>query len=146
MSTQPTRPIPVPTPLTQPFWDAAKERRLVIQRCRKCRRYFHPPVQFCLNCFSEDLAFEPVSGRGRIHARTVMHDPRIRGFEESVPFAIVAVELDEMAGLLLVANLLGSTPEEARIGSRVEVDFEPIGDGFVLPQFRLSPDVKVSQA
>lgn len=139
MRAKPTRPIPIPTPLTQPYWDAAKERKLVIQRCQDCWTYFHPPTPNCLECYSTNLAFEPVSGKGRILARTIMYDPRIRGFgEDVVPFAVIVVELDEQPRLLVVANLLEVPADEAKIGRRVEVDFEPIGEGFVLPQFRLA--------
>ena len=32
----------VPDALTQPFWDAANEGRLVIQHCHACDRLQHP--------------------------------------------------------------------------------------------------------
>ena len=49
------------------------------------------------------------------------------------------VELAEQKDLLLVSNLQGDAPAgETPIGRDVEVCFEPIGDGFVLPQFRLA--------
>lgn len=136
MRAKPIRPVPVPTPLTQPFWDAAKNRQLAVQRCQACGRYYHPPISVCTECYSVKLAFEPVSGGGRIFARTIMHDPRVQGFGESVPFAVIAVELDEQPGLLVVSNLLGVSPDEAKIGLRVEADFEPMEGGFILPQFR----------
>ena len=34
----------VPDALTQPFWDAANEGRLVIQHCHACNRLQHPPA------------------------------------------------------------------------------------------------------
>ncbi len=138
MRSSPQRPIPVPTPLTQPFWDAAKDGRLAIQRCRGCRRYFHPPVTVCTRCYGTDLGFEPVSGHGHIYSRTIMHDPRMRGFEEAVPFAIIIVELVEQRGLFLVSNLPGASIEDVEIGAEVQVMFEPMAAGFVLPQFRRS--------
>lgn len=110
---------------------------LAIQRCKACRRFFHPPIPTCLECRCDELAFEPVSGRGTVHARTIMHDSRVQGFGDAVPFAVVAVELDEQPGLLLVSNLLDIEPEEIRVGLKVEVDFELIANGFALPQFRL---------
>ncbi|HSV81444.1 MAG TPA: zinc ribbon domain-containing protein, partial [Ramlibacter sp.] len=80
MQATPIRAIPRPTPLTQPFWDATKSGALAIQRCAACRRFFHPPTPVCLECRCAQLAFETVSGRGRIHARTIMYDPRVQGF------------------------------------------------------------------
>ena len=138
MRAPPERPIPVPTPLTQPFWDAARDGTLAIQRCRGCRHYFHPPVAVCTQCYATDLAFEAVSGHGRIYSRTIMHDPRMRGFEEAVPFAIVIVELVEQKGLFVVSNLPGASLGELTIGTEVDVVFEPMAEGFVLPQFQRS--------
>ena len=67
-----------------------------------------------------------------------MSRARIRGFADSVPFVIIAVELDEQPGLLVMSNLLRVPPGDAVIGRRVEVEFEPIEGGFALPQFCLA--------
>ena len=53
-----TRPIPVPNEWTQPFWQAAKQGVLALQRCQACRRFQHPPYPTCVNCMAIDLAFE----------------------------------------------------------------------------------------
>ena len=130
------RPIPAPTSLTEPFWAAARERRLAIQRCEQCGRFHHPPQPMCPDCHANSLSFETVSGRGTVYEYTIMRDARVQGFSESIPYACVAVELAEQPGLLVVGNLVGASPEDARVGLRVEVTFEEIGEGFVLPQFR----------
>src|SRR6202035_2413584 len=44
--------------LSRPLWDAAKERRLAIQRCGSCGYYNHPPRRFCDACLAQDLRFE----------------------------------------------------------------------------------------
>ena len=36
--TMPEKPVPHPTELSQPYWDAAAEGRLVIQRCAEIGR------------------------------------------------------------------------------------------------------------
>jgi uncharacterized protein len=79
-----------------------------------------------------------VSGRGSIYEFTVIRDSRIAGFEEATPFVCVAVELDEQDGLLVLANLVHCDWTEASVGRRVEVSFEQIREGFVLPQFVLA--------
>ncbi|WP_154677270.1 Zn-ribbon domain-containing OB-fold protein [Parafrankia discariae] len=132
------RPRPVPTRLTNGFWAAAARRELGIQRCRACGRRFHPPVPVCSRCHSEDLGFEPVSGRGTIHSLTVMTEALVPGFEPALPLIVVAVELDEQEGLVVVSNLVGDHGPGARIGARVEVAFERLpDDGGLLPQFRV---------
>jgi uncharacterized OB-fold protein len=137
-SVKPRRPIPVPSELTQPFWDAARRHELSLQHCVDCGAVYHPPVPQCLACASTNLEWKPVRGEGVIHSATVMHLPRVAGFEESVPYACLIVELKDHPGTMLVSNLLDADPHEARIGADVEVVFEDIDEGFVLPQFRLA--------
>lgn len=132
------RPRPVPTALTSGFWEAAARHELAIQRCRTCGRRFHPPVPVCSRCHSEELGFDPVSGLGTIYAYTVMTEALVPGFEAGLPVVVVAVELDEQEGLVVVSNLAGGDGSDAAIGARVEVAFEQLPDGGgVLPQFRV---------
>lgn len=131
------KPRPVPDDLAQLFWDGIADHQLVIQRCRVCRNYVHPPYPECTNCRSGDLTFEPVSGRGTIFERTIVESPIVVGFEDDVPYACLFVELDEQPGLLVAGNLVDAAPHEARIGRPVEVVFRQQSDGFTLPGFKL---------
>jgi uncharacterized OB-fold protein len=129
--------MPVITDLTRPFWDAAREGRLAIQRCGDCGYFSHPPRTACDACRSDALAFETVSGRGSVWSFTVMHQPSVAGFEGAVPYVTALVELDEQPMLLLVTNLPGVPPDAVAIGQRVRVSFLPWEDGLALPQFIL---------
>jgi uncharacterized OB-fold protein len=131
------KPVPVADDLSRPFWDAAKERRLAIQRCGSCGYYNHPPRRFCDACLAQDLRFEPVSGRGVVYTFTVMHQRDVAGFEEDAPFMNVVVELIEQPQLLMVSNLPIADRVKVIIGAAVEVDFEDRGEGVVVPQFRI---------
>jgi uncharacterized protein len=123
--------------LSRPFWEAAKERRLVIQRCGSCGYYNHPPHPFCDVCLGQELRFEPVSGRGAVYTFTVMHQRDVAGFEEDAPFIDIVVELAEQPRLLMVSNLPIAERAKVRIGAAVQVDFEDRGEGVVVPQFRI---------
>lgn len=133
----PPKPIPVADPLSKPFWDAAAQGQLVIQRCADCRRYFHPPVSLCFRCGSEDLGHEPVSGRGHVYSFTVTRDARHRAFQHLQPYIVAWVELEEQERLRLICNMPAEDVGRVAIGSEVEVFFEPIDPGRRLPQFRL---------
>jgi len=137
MSDARPKPIPIPDEITRPFWEAAKEQRLVIQRCATCSYYNHPPRNVCDACLSPELRFEPVSGRGRIHTFTVMHQRDVPGFESEAPFISIVVELEEQPMLLMVSNLPISERERVRIGLPVTVDFEDRGGSVIVPQFRI---------
>jgi hypothetical protein len=143
------RATPAVTDLTRPFWDAAREGRLVIQRCGDCAYYNHPPRPSCDHCLSTNLGFEDVSGTGTVWSHTVMHQKSVAGFEDAVPYLTALIELDEQPLLLLVTNLPGADPAAVKIGDRVRVTFEPLhplslqGEGagrevsLMLPQFTL---------
>ena len=128
-------PLPAPTPVTAPFWEAAQEQVLAIQRCRDCGLFSHPPWPHCPSCLSLNREFTPVSGLGSIYQRVVVHESRTGGFDALVPYVAAAVELDEQPGLLVTGNILGVEPHEAEIGMRVRVEFED-RSGYWLPQFR----------
>lgn len=136
MSASAKKPIPVADELSRPFWEAAKERRLEVQRCGACGYYNHPPRPYCDACLSQELSFAPVSGRGTVYTFTVMHQRDVAGFEEDAPFINIVVELVEQAQLLMVSNLPIAERAKVKIGAAVEVYFEDRGEGIVVPQFR----------
>jgi uncharacterized OB-fold protein len=67
-----------------------------------------------------------------------MTEPLVPGFETALPLAVIAVELNEQEGLVVVSNLVGFNGADVEIGSRVQVTFEELPDGGgTLPQFEL---------
>jgi uncharacterized protein len=133
-----TRPIPVPNEWTKPFWDAAKQGVLALQRCQSCGHFQHPPYATCVECIATDLQFEAVRGSGTIYAYTVMYHTGDKRFASAVPYASIIVELDDAPGALLAGNLLEAEYSAAKVGRRVEVVFEKLTDDITLPQFRLA--------
>lgn len=135
-----TRPIPIPNEWTKPFWDAAKQGVLALQRCCGCGFVQHPPYATCTQCMGIDLAFEPVRGVGAIYAYTIMYHTGDKRFASAVPYASIVVELDDAPGALMAANLLEADYTQAKVGRRVEVIFEKLSDDITLPQFRLAAE------
>jgi uncharacterized OB-fold protein len=129
-------PVPAPTPDTLPFWQAAKEGRLVIQQCRSCERPFFYPRSGCPRCGGTDLEWREVSGRGRLLSYVIDHSPLPPTKPDERPI-IAIVELE--AGFRMMTNIVGCAPDPAALplGSVVEVGFEPRGD-WKLPVFRLA--------
>lgn len=127
------RKLPELEPETAFFWTAGAEGRLKIMRCGDCGRYQHPPLPRCPACHGEDMAPEPVSGRGRIATFTINHERWLPDLE--VPFVFAAVELAEQSELYLFTNIVAPV-EQVRIGLPVTVCFEQQEDVY-LPMFRL---------
>jgi len=124
------KPVPAPTAVTKPYWDAAREGRLLLQRCTSCGAVTHYPRPLCPSCWSSALEWVDASGRGRVHSATVVHHPPSPAFP--VPYVLAIVELEE--GPRMMANVLGGAP--VGIGAAVRLTFERRGD-FALPQFEL---------
>jgi hypothetical protein len=126
------RPLPWPTPATRPFFDAAREHRLLLPRCPR-DGFFYYPRTHCPSCLERDWTFEEVSGRGRVHAFTVDRLGHTPGLAHLVPYAIAIVELEE--GPLMTARIAGCDPEHVHVGLAVRVAFED-EDGVSVPVFQ----------
>ena len=128
------KPLPRPTPISQPFWDAAREGRLTIQRCAGCERYVFYPRPFCPLCESTDLTWKDVSGRATVYSYTIARRPTARPFVDDVPYVIAIVELAE--GPHMTTNIVGCDPDAVQIGMAVEAAFEQASDEVTLVKFR----------
>ena len=117
------RPLPRPTSLTAPFWEATREARLIAQRCLNCRAYLWTPQMACRECLGEELEWTDLSGRGSVYTYVVVHKAAIPAFK--APYTIAVVELEE--GPRIFSDIIGIEPGEVRIGMEVEVEFEDAG-------------------
>src|SRR5262245_34320339 len=86
------KPVPKPTPETQPYWEGALAGELRIQRCTPCGEFYFYPRPFCPRCTSVDVQWVPVSGRARLHSYVINHRAAT-ALEAEAPYAIPIVEL-----------------------------------------------------
>lgn len=131
-----TRPLPHPSAWSQGYWDAARERKLVVQQCQDCSKLNMYPKRFCPHCLSERLEWKPSKGKGTIYSVTTQLAGPPTGFAESLPYVIAIIQLEE--GVQLMSNIVGENRLDARIGDSVDVDFEVVDDQVTLPVFRLT--------
>lgn len=134
--TQIARPLPKPSVWSAPFWQAARDRRLVIQCCKDCDARIMYPRRFCPVCLSDNLGYIPAKGTGRIYTLTTQMAGPPSGFETMLPYVIAVIRLDE--GVQMMSNIVGDGATAAAIGDAVRVDFHAVdGTDTVLPVFRL---------
>ncbi|WP_322778015.1 Zn-ribbon domain-containing OB-fold protein [Frankia sp. Cas4] len=126
------RPVPQPTELSQPYWDAALRGELLYLRCGQCGTAFFPPLGACVVCRSADVAWQRSKGRGTVYSYTVLHDAPSAGFP--VPSVLAIIEVDE--GYPMFSSVVGCPPGDVRIGLRVQVSFEELTAEINLPVFR----------
>ncbi|OQY67699.1 MAG: hypothetical protein B6D46_06620 [Polyangiaceae bacterium UTPRO1] len=129
------RPMPELEGELAPFIAAAKEHRLMVQRCTGCGALRFPPREICSRCLSSSAEWTNVSGRGEIFSFNVMHQVYHPAFAREVPYAVIVVKLAE--GPKITSNLLDCPIDRINIGMPVEVVFEQISDAVTLPKFRV---------
>jgi uncharacterized OB-fold protein len=132
MTSQQTRPVPDPDELTAPYWDAAREHRLAIQRCSGCGHYQHPPRVYCTACAEGELGFEDVSGAATVYSYSRVVETSTPGM--AAPYTVLIAELAEQRGLWILSDC--DAVHDVHVGDPLHLEFEEIGEGFVLPQFR----------
>ena len=127
-------PVPVPTPLTAPFWEGASRGELCVQRCSSCEEHRFPPRPFCPSC-TGPLEWVAIAGRGVVASFAINHrpDPRF-GTAEPQILAIVVMEV----GVRMATNLVDVESDAVRIGMPVSVRFIPRGS-LLLPVFAPDP-------
>jgi uncharacterized OB-fold protein len=103
-------------PMTAPFWTAARQHKLLIQRCNACGSHQFYPRPMCLKCSSLDLAWVPSCGTGTVYSMTTVRVPVTADL--SPPYVVALVDLDE--GPRLLTNLVN---QSFRIGDRVRVQW-----------------------
>jgi uncharacterized OB-fold protein len=128
------KPLPEPTPVSQPFWDAAKEHKLMLQRSKKTGRFIYYPRAVSPYGPNDELTWEPLSGRVTFFSFTVARRPPAPLWANDPPYVIAIIALAE--GPHLTANILGCAPEDVRIGMPVQASFEDVTPEITLIQFR----------
>jgi uncharacterized protein len=115
-----------------PFWDATRERRLVLPWCVECGPFWYPrPV--CPRCLGDTIEWRPAAGTGEVHAVSVQHRPGPMRDPAAGPYAVALIDLTE--GVRIMSNVVGCPPDEVMVGMPVQVAWLPLADGRHLPQF-----------
>lgn len=131
---------PLPRPIanadSQAYWDAARERRLVIRKCNACGEVHFMPRHLCPHCWSDRLEWVVANGQGEVHSFTIIRRASDPAFASKVPYAVALIELDE--GVRMMSNIVGEDALSVKIGDRVTVTFEDRGEGALIPQFTRS--------
>jgi hypothetical protein len=126
------KPLPKPTASSRPYWDAAKRHELMLQRCGSCNAFIYYPRDRCPQCLSDQLTWQPVSGRGKVYSYTVVRRASTRSFSDK-PYVLAIVELDE--GVRMTTNV-EAPPEAVKVGMPVAVWFDDVTPERTLVKFK----------
>ena len=117
---------PVTSAESKPYWEAAKEGRLLIKHCEACGRNHWYPRALCPFCWSDKTKWLESKGEGEIYSFTVMRRAK-------VPYALAYIKLDD--GPTMMSNVIADDLDTLAIGQRVGVLFGDAENGGKVPVF-----------
>jgi hypothetical protein len=130
----PDKPLPTIDAGNEPFWTAAEQGRLSVQRCLDCGHLRFPVQSLCPRCLSSRLEWTELSGRGEVFASIVYHRAFHPAYRGDTPYNLVIVQLDE--GPRMFSNVVGEDAGAVAVGDRLDVVFDQVADHIHVPRFR----------
>ncbi|MEE8363063.1 MAG: Zn-ribbon domain-containing OB-fold protein [Dehalococcoidia bacterium] len=127
------KPLPIPQPESDRYWEGAKNHELWLRKCNDCNQAYFYPRNICPGCFSDNVEWIQASGRGTVHTFAIVHRSPHPGFE--APYVTALIDLEE--GPRMPTNLVNvePDPEKIQIGMAVKVTFDDVTDEITLPKF-----------
>jgi uncharacterized OB-fold protein len=119
---------------TAPWWEAAREGKLLVKRCASCGRAHFYPRPFCPYCWSEAVDWEQASGDATLYTWSVVHVNDLPPFGERVPYVAAIVDLAEVPRMM--SNVVDFDPDELTVGMSLRVTYREQTDEVTLPVFR----------
>jgi uncharacterized OB-fold protein len=130
-------PRPLPTPNvymnTAPFWEAAAQKKLVMQKCPRTGKFQFYPRPGSVFTGRRDTEWTEVSGNGKLYSWTVTTSAW-PGHEDRVPYICAYVELPE--GVRVLCNLFNVEAKDLRMGMPIKLYWEELPDGRLYPAWQ----------
>jgi hypothetical protein len=129
------KPLPdVTDPLTAPFWQGAREGRLMVQRCARCGYLRWVPGPACNECQEPGGDWTELPPEGRLVTFAEYHRAFDKSFADDLPYVVGLVEL--AAGPRIYGQM--TSPVETRdIGRPVHAVFEAVTPDVTLVRWEL---------
>ena len=128
------KPLPKPTPTTQPFWDALNEGKVRMQQCGNCAGWVFYPRTRCSHCLSDLLTWREVSGHGTLYTFTIARQPTAPQFADESPQLLAVVETVE--GVRLTTTLVNVEHANIKIGMKVRPFFDRVAPETTLLRYQ----------
>src|ERR687890_924672 len=130
-----TPPLPEPTPVSAPYWQALTEHRILIQYSPSLSRYVFYPRTRAPGTLADDLQWREIDGAGTLFTYTVARRPTGPPWADALPQLLAVVQWNE--GPRVSTELVDVEPERIRVGMRVAPVFHDVpGTGVTLLRYR----------
>lgn len=128
------KPMPIPTKWSQPFWDAARQHRLVLRKCSACGYIDHPPYLYCTNCHADEHEWIEASGKAVLATYAINIFGVPFPFWVDLPYVVALVDLPE--GPRMISNIVDCEHDQLVNGMELEVVFDDVTDEITMPKWR----------
>jgi uncharacterized protein len=129
-----TKPLPVADADSKEFWDSCHRHEMQMQKCDQCHKFYYPPGPICPHCFSNNIKWEKVSGKGEVYSFVIVRRAPGPDWEKDVPYVMADIQLPE--DIRMISNVVGCKPEDVKVGMKVEVTYDDVTEEISLPKFK----------
>jgi uncharacterized protein len=133
-----TKPLPDLRPEDKPFWEAAKEHKLMLPAGPDGTPFWYPRTYAPGTL--EPITWVESKGQGEVYTYSVHYFGPSKAYRGDPPHIVALIDLDE--GVRMMTNLVRDEegfpslePDEVKIGMRVRVVFHDATEEITLPKF-----------
>lgn len=128
------KPLPVSTEWSRPFWEGARQHKLLLKKCARCGHIDHPPYLFCTECMAEEHEWIEASGKGTLYSYAVNTFGVPFPFWDDMPYVLAIIDLDE--GPRVISNIVECDLERLENQMKLEVVFDDVSPEVTLPKWK----------
>ena len=111
---------------TNDFVDYLKDNKVMGTRCKDCGMAFFPPRADCHQCFTSNMEWFEVSGKGKLVTYSKLEYAPI-GFQDDVPYCIALVDYGDFKVFGRISNDLPE--DEIKAGMQVQTVVNTLPNG-----------------
>ena len=116
------------------FHQLLNEEKFMGSKCKKCGTLFSPPYPICTKCFSREMEWAELKGKGKLATFTSINVGPTwmveQGYDREHPYVSGVVELEEGVKIdARIEGVDGSKPETIKISMPLTVEFLHRGEG-----------------
>jgi hypothetical protein len=112
------RPAPIQLNFSKPFWEGAKDKKLMLQYCPQSGKYQFYPRPVSVYTGKRDLEWREASGKGCIYSFSLSYKAP-PPFKDVKPYIVASVELEE--GVRILTNIINCDPKTVKIDMPVRL-------------------------
>ncbi|WP_249869700.1 Zn-ribbon domain-containing OB-fold protein [Oceanobacillus saliphilus] len=118
-----SRPLPhiEENKLYGPYFKGLQENKLMVQNCTECGHVQWPPRDFCYKCQGNSLDWKEVQQSGKVFTYSIMYRAFDPWFKDKLPYAVVAVELED--GVRMLGSYFADDVESIEVDMPMKASF-----------------------